>query len=195
MKLLPNKLKLRQTNYWQSINQSLFSLACVAAGLRTRLNHLYSREGLERLRRRQYSPKIKRNILSYISSWESKIHKTYCIQIIERSKIISKNNPIYKNVLKSIGLFISRRWALLFLSRYFVSFFFGMMLLSGRSGSTERTLNSFLSAFSKSCRMSILLDLYFLLKHRSRRFVWPWDLSLQRHKQADHKRNSEKPRR
>ena len=40
-----------------------------------------------------------------------------------------------------------------------------MMLVSGQSGSTERTLKSFLSAFPKSSRMSILLDVYFLLKH------------------------------
>ena len=64
-------------------------------------------------------PKIKRHIFSYISSWESKntedilytnekikIHKTYCIQIKERSKIISKNKPIYKNIRKSFSLYI-----------------------------------------------------------------------------------------
>ena len=39
------------------------------------------------------------------------------------------------------------------------------MLLNGHSVSTERTLESFLSAFSKSSRMSILFHLYFLLKH------------------------------
>ena len=39
-----------------------------------------------------------------------------------------------------------------------------MMLVSGQSGSTERTLKSFLSAFPRSSRMTILLDVYFLLK-------------------------------
>ena len=68
-----------------------------------------------------YSPKIKRHILSYISSWESKIHNTYCIQIIERSKIISKNNPIYKNILKSIGLYI--RAMSTFVSEYMLCFY------------------------------------------------------------------------
>ena len=67
-------------------------------------------------------PKIKRHILSYISSWESKntydilytndrkikIHEYY-IQIIEGSKIISKNKPVYKNILKSFSLYI---WAM-----------------------------------------------------------------------------------
>ena len=56
------------------------------------------------------------------------------------------------------------------MSWYFVSFFFGMMLLSGQSGSTEHTLKIFLSAFSKSSQMYILLDAYFLLKHISRKF-------------------------
>ena len=38
------------------------------------------------------------------------------------------------------------------------------------TGSTERTLKIFLPAFSKSSRMSILLDVYFLLKHLSIKF-------------------------
>ena len=48
-------------------------------------------------------PKIKRHILE-VGSLKS--HKTYCIQIIERSKIISKNKPVYKNILKSISLYL-----------------------------------------------------------------------------------------
>ena len=54
-----------------------------------------------------------------------------------------------------------------------------MMLLSEQSGSTkshngstERTLKSFLSAFSKSSRMSTLLDVYFLLKHLSNKVLY-----------------------
>ena len=73
------------------------------------------------------------------------------------------------NILKSVSLYIWALRALLFLSWYFVSFFFGMMSLSGQWGSTERNLKIFLSAFSKSSRMSILshVDVYFLLKHLS----------------------------
>ena len=56
---------------------------------------------------------------------------------------------LFTKTFLNLSVFIFGRWALLFLSRYFVSFFFGMMLLSGQSGSTERTLKSFLSAFSK----------------------------------------------
>ena len=53
-----------------------------------------------------YSPKIK-DISQVTSAVENlKVHKTYCIQITERSKIIYKNYPIYKNILKSISLYI-----------------------------------------------------------------------------------------
>ena len=65
------------------------------------------------------------------------------IIIEERSKIIAKNNPtVFTKTFINLSVFISGRWALLFLSRYFISFFFGMMLLSGQSGFTERTLKT-----------------------------------------------------
>ena len=47
---------------------------------------------------------------------------------------------------------MSGRFALLFLSWCFISFFFGMMLLRGQSESTERTLKSFLSARNHKVR-------------------------------------------
>ena len=51
-----------------------------------------------------------------------------------------------------------------FVSELVLCFFFRMMLLSWQKGSTEHTLKIFLSAFSKSSQMSILLDVYFLFK-------------------------------
>ena len=74
--------------------------------------------------------------------------KTYGIQITERSKLYLKIS-LFTITFLNLSVFISGRWALLFLRLYFVSFFFGMMLLSWQSGSTERTSKSFLSAFSK----------------------------------------------
>ena len=51
-------------------------------------------------------PNITRYILITSAVVSLKIHKTYCIQIIERSKIISKNKPVYKNMPKSISLYL-----------------------------------------------------------------------------------------
>ena len=51
-------------------------------------------------------PNITRYILITSAVVSLKIHKTYCIQIIERSKIISKNKPVYKNIPKSISLYL-----------------------------------------------------------------------------------------
>ena len=65
-------------------------------------------------------------------------------------------------IMIMIIIIISGRWTVLFLRLYFVSFFFGIILLSGQSGSTESTLKSFLSAFCKRSQISILCDNYVL---------------------------------
>ena len=52
-----------------------------------------------------------------------------------------------------------------------------MMLLSGQSGSTEHTLKSFLSVFSKRSQMSILLDGQSYSKNHHK-FLFEWQISM-----------------
>ena len=82
-------------------------------------------------------------------------------------KTVFKNGPVYKCIFESVVTL--GRIAELFLRRYFVCFCFGKILFMGHKGFVDRDLWSFLSAFSKSSRISILIEVYFLLKHLSRK--------------------------
>ena len=76
---------------------------------------------------------------------------------------------LFINAFLNLSVVTLGRIAELFLRRYFVCFCFGKILLMGHKGFVDRDLWSFLSAFSKSLRISILIEVYFLSKHLSRK--------------------------
>ena len=71
--------------------------------------------------------------------------------------IVLKNEPVFNiNAFSNLSVVTLERIAKLFLRQYFVCFCFGKILLMGHMGFVDRDLWSFLSAFSKSSRISIL---------------------------------------
>ena len=76
---------------------------------------------------------------------------------------------MFINELLNLSVVTLGRIAKLFLRQYFVCFCFAKILLMGHKGFVDRHLWSFLSAFSKRSRISILIEVYFLLKHLSRK--------------------------
>ena len=76
---------------------------------------------------------------------------------------------LFINAFLNLSVVTSGRIAELFLRRYFVCFCFGKILLMGHKGFVDCDSWSFPSAFSKSSQLSILIEVYFLLKHLSRK--------------------------
>ena len=74
--------------------------------------------------------------------------------------MLDLKTSLFTNTFLNLSEFISGWWTVLSLRFWFVSFFFGIIIivLSGQLGSTERTLKSFVSAFLEGleCPFSLI---------------------------------------